>query len=397
MESLILKSERKIRLVSTEIKRYIFERINLQNRLTIIKGARGVGKTTLLLQYAKEVRSADKKVLYVALDDLFFQGNRLYELAEEFVLNNGYLLLLDEIHKYPGWSRELKLIYDDFPQLKLIVTSSSLLEIYRSGADLSRRAISLTLKELSFREFLVFKRGLFFDKVDVDDLMDNHLELSYEITSKIKPVFEFKEYVASGMYPFYWENPDSFYDKLFQVINLVLEVDLPAIESLDYNHIVKIKKLLFAIATSEPFTPNITKLSERVGMSRPALIKALHYLERARLIILLNKPNKGLSALSKPDKVFLNNPNIHYAIDSKNPLIGTVRESFFVNQLSGLYDVHLAGKGDFIINNKYTLEIGGKNKTGKQTKGIKNAHIVKDNIENGTEGVIPLWMFGFLY
>ena len=132
-------------------------------------------------------------------------------------------------------------------------------------------------------------------------------------------------------------------------------------------------------------------------MSRPALIKALHYLERARLIILLNKPNKGLSALSKPDKVFLNNPNIHYAIDSKNPLIGTARESFFVNQLSGLYDVHLAGKGDFIINNKYTLEIGGKNKTGKQTKGIKNAHIVKDNIENGTEGVIPLWMFGFLY
>lgn len=398
MDQLLQKSDRKINSISTEITRYLYDQINHKNRITIIKGARGVGKTTLLLQYARKLSQSEKNLLYVSLDDLFFQKNSLYELADEFVKNNGFLLLLDEVHKYPNWSRELKLIYDDFPELNLIVTSSSILEIYKSEADLSRRAISYTLKELSFREFLIFERGLTFEPLKLTDLITNHKEISLEIATKIKPLYEFKKFTQKGgMYPFYWEGDDNYYDKLSQIINLILEVDLTSIESLEYNHIVKLKRLLFAISTSPPFTPNILKLSERIGMSRQALIKALHYLERARLIIMLNRRGKGTSILSKPDKIFLNNPNIYFSMISDTIEIGSVRESFLVNQLFGLYPVELPEYGDFYVDNKYTLELGGKNKTQAQIQNIPDSYVVKDNIENGSGNIIPLWMFGFLY
>ena len=397
METLILKSDRKIREVSMEITRYLLHEINPNNRITIIKGARGSGKTTLLLQYAKKYTQANKAILYVALDDLFFRENTMYHLAEEFVKNNGGLLLLDEVHKYPNWSRELKLIYDDFKDLNLLVTSSSLLEIYKSESDLSRRAIAYNLKELSFREFLMFEKKLKLPSYNLEEIINNHIEISYEITSKIKPIYEFNKYIKQGMYPYYWENKTGFEDTLLQTIHLTLEIDLPAVELLDYAHIVKLKKLLYAISTSAPFTPNITKLSERIGMSRKALIKAFHYLERARLLILLEKNNKEISILSKPDKIFMNNPNLQYVIGVNNVQTGTLRESFFVNQLQGLYKINLALKGDFIVNDTYTFEIGGKNKNKSQLKGILNSYLAKDTIENGTETTIPLWLFGFLY
>jgi len=397
METLILKSDRKIREVSMEITRYLLHEINPNNRITIIKGARGSGKTTLLLQYAKKYTQANKAILYVALDDLFFRENTMYHLAEEFVKNNGGLLLLDEVHKYPNWSRELKLIYDDFKDLNLLVTSSSLLEIYKSESDLSRRAIAYNLKELSFREFLMFEKKLKLPSYNLKEIINNHIEISYEITSKIKPIYEFNKYIKQGMYPYYWENKTGFEDTLLQTIHLTLEIDLPAVELLDYAHIVKLKKLLYAISTSAPFTPNITKLSERIGMSRKALIKAFHYLERARLLILLEKNNKGISILSKPDKIFMNNPNLQYVIGVNNVQTGTLRESFFVNQLQGLYKINLALKGDFIVDDTYTFEIGGKNKNKSQLKGILNSYLAKDTIENGTETTIPLWLFGFLY
>lgn len=397
MENLIRKSNKKIREVSLKITRYLLFEMNVGNRLSIIKGARGTGKTTLLLQYAQKFSNPNKATLYVALDDLFFQERTLYGLAEEFDNNNGELLLLDEVHKYPNWSRELKLIYDDFPALKLVVTSSSILEIYKSESDLSRRAISYDLKELSLREFLIFENDLHMNPIPLNELIKNHVDVSFEITSKIKPLFEFNKYIKYGMYPYYWEDKDGFLEKLLKTIHLTLEVDLPAIETLDYNHIVKLKRLLFAISTSAPFTPNISKLSERIEISRQALVKALYYLERARLIMLLHKNTKGISILSKPDKVFLNNPNIHYALGINSIDTGTLRESFFVNQLQGLHKVALPLKGDFIVDDIYTFEVGGKNKTKSQIKGIPNAYLVKDNIENGTNNTIPLWLFGFVY
>ena len=365
--------------------------------MSIIKGARGVGKTTLLLQYARLKIPKDKTVLYVSLDDLFFLSNNLYQLAEEFYKDNGSYLLLDEVHKYPNWSRELKLIYDDFPDLQLLVTSSSLLEIYKSESDLSRRAVTYPLKELSFREFLYFEKNISFPVYSLNDILVRHIDISYEITAKIKPIHEFKKYLQYGMYPYFLEGKKMFQEKLLQTINLTLETDLPAVERVDFEHIVKIKKLLFAIASSAPFTPNITKLSERTGISRSALLKALHYLEKARLINLVNKNNKGISILSKPDKIFINNPNLQLALSTSEPNMGSIRESFFVHQLKALHKINLAMKGDFIVDDTFTFEIGGKNKTNYQIKDVVNAYIVRDDFENGFKNYIPLWLFGFLY
>jgi predicted AAA+ superfamily ATPase len=397
MEQLLKKSEQKIAKTSLKIIRYLLDELHHKDRISIIKGARGVGKTTLLLQYAKKYAPKDKNTLYVSLDDLFFQENTLYDLATNFSLENGYLLLLDEVHKYPNWSRELKLIYDDLPDLKLLVTSSSLLEIYRSESDLSRRANSYHLKELSFREYLIFEKGLVFPKYELNDILENHIAISFNITSKIKPIYEFRKYSKKGMYPYYWDNKIKFKENLLATIHLILEIDLPAIETLDYVYITKLKKLLFAISTSAPFTPNISKLSQKVGISRKAMIKAFQYLERARLILLLNRNNKGISILNKPDKIYINNPNLQYALGLNQTNIGAIRESFFANQLEGLYKINLATKGDFLVEDTYTFEIGGKNKTKSQIKEIQNSFIVRDDFENGFQNYIPLWLFGFLY
>lgn len=397
MDTLYSKSKIKIDQVPTAFTRYLLDNISPQNRISIIKGARGVGKTTLLLQYAKLKIPFEKSVLYISLDDLYLTNNDLYSLAENFYKDNGHFLLLDEVHKYPNWSRELKLIYDDFPNLKLLVTSSSLLEIYKSESDLSRRAITYQLKELSFREFLIFEKKLTLPIYSLEQLLNNQESISLKIMAKIKPLHEFKKYLEYGMYPYFTTNKEMYHEILLQTINLTLEIDLPTIERIDFEYIVKLKNLLFAIATSAPFTPNITKLSERTKISRNALIKALYYLEKARLIIQLNKTNKGISVLSKPDKLFINNPNLQYALGNQNSNIGSIRESFFANQLKGLHKIELPKKGDFIIDNKYIFEIGGKNKTKYQIKDLSNAFIVRDDIENGVNNIIPLWLFGFLY
>ena len=397
METLYSKSETKISQVSLAFTRYLLGNINPNNRISIIKGARGVGKTTLLLQYAKTKISKKKRVLYVAMDDLYFLSYSLYSLAETFYKDNGSFLLLDEVHKYPNWSRELKLIYDDFPNLQLLVTSSSLLEIYKSESDLSRRAITYTLKELSFREFIYFENNEQLPAFSFEDLIENYKSLSIDLNQRIKPIYEFNKYLQYGMYPFFIEGKELFYERLLQTINLILEIDLPAVERIDFEHILKLKKLLFAIAGSVPFTPNISKLSERTGISRNALIKALHYLEKSRLIIQLNNHGKGISLLSKPDKLFMNNPNIQYAIGGQNANSGSIRESFFVNQLGDKYELRLPKTGDFIVNDVFTFEIGGKNKTKSQIKGLKNAFIVRDDFEIGIDGIMPLWLFGFLY
>ena len=397
MKNLYKKSRIKIEQVPTEFTRYLLNSIHSKSRISIIKGARGVGKTTLLLQYAKLKIPKERIVLYVSLDDLFFVSNTLYDLADTFYKDNGTFLLLDEVHKYPNWSRELKLIYDDFPNLQLLVTSSSLLEIYHSESDLSRRAIKYELKELSFREFLFFEKNIKLNPYSLAEILNNPEDISFEITKKIKPLYEFKKYLEYGMYPYFINEKELFHDKLLQTINLTLEVDLPTIERIDFEHIVKIKKLLFAIATSVPFTPNISKLSQHTKISRNALVKALHYLQKARLILLVNKANKGVSILSKPDKIYINNPNLQYALGINQTNIGAIRESYFANQLEGLHKLNLATKGDFLIDDKYTFEIGGKNKTKSQIKEVKNAFIIRDDYENGFQNYIPLWLFGFLY
>ena len=397
MEELYAIQEQFLENVSPT-ERYLLNQIDGSNRLIGIKGARGSGKTTLLLQYVKFKLDKKSEPLYVSLDNLFFLENTLVSLVQEFVLKGGTHLFLDEVHKYPNWSRELKLIYDQFPKLKTIFTSSSMLEIYKGESDLSRRVVSYNLKELSFREFVLFETGVNLETVSLSDLLSNHKDIAKLIKSKLQfPVKHFNNYLNYGAYPYFLENKKSYEQKLSQTLNLILEVDLNAIENMAYGDSIKIKKLLVAIAQSAPFTPNITKLSERLGMSRGFLLNAIKLLNRADLVMELFKPTKGIGALTKPEKLFLNNTNLIHVLGKQNIEIGAVRETFFANQMKHLHELHLAEKGDFLVDRTYTFEIGGKNKNTKQIQGVNNSFVVRDDMEVGALNIIPLYLFGFLY
>ena len=397
MEDLLIKSNRKLLDVDLSFKRFLFEKINFDQRLIALKGARGTGKTTMLLQYGRIKKEDGFNVLYVALDDLFFKDRNLYDLAEWFYHNNGRYLLLDEVHKYPGWSREIKLIYDDFPGLNVIFSSSSILDIYRAESDLSRRAVAYILPELSLREFIVMESGIVIQTVDLNDLLTAHQEISETITGKIRPLYEFGKYLKYGQYPYFIEGIDEYYQKVLATINLILEIDIKAVIEIEYSNIVKLKRLLYSLATSVPFVPNISKLSDMIEVSRPYLIKALNILEKSQLIKQLHKSNKGISYLSKPDKIYLNNTNLIHALAGANSEKGNLRETFFLNQVSVRHDVRLPPSGDFFVEEEFIFEIGGKNKSAKQLYSREKSFIVKDDIEIGAGRSIPLWMFGFLY
>lgn len=397
MDELFALQERLLENLSSK-ERYLLQDINWSNRLIGIKGARGSGKTTLLLQYIKFKLPKESESIYVTLDDLYFLENNLVSLAKEFVLRGGTNLLLDEVHKYPNWSRELKLIYDQFPNLYILFTSSSILEIYKGESDLSRRAVIYNLKELSFREFIQFETGEKFQKIELQDLLKNHKQIAKDLKPHLQtPIKYFDDYLKHGAYPYYLENKSSYLLKLTQTINLILEIDLNAIENITYEDSRKIKKLLVAIAQSAPFIPNATKLSEWLGMSRVFLLNAIKLLNRADLVMELFRPTKGVGALTKPEKLYLNNSNLVYALGKQNSEIGTLRETFFANQMKHLHEIHLAEKGDFIIDRTYTFEIGGKGKTSKQIQGVENSFVVRDDMEVGNLNIIPLYLFGFLY
>lgn len=396
MEELKYEFHQKIATLSLDFQRYLINEIDLKNRLIAIKGARGSGKTTLLLQIAKKNFDL-QNTLYVSLDHIYFFEKKLYYLAKEFSDTGGTHLLLDEVHKYPNWSRELKLIYDNFPNLSVIFTSSSMLEIYKSESDLSRRAISYNLKELSFREFIALETGVELEKYTFQDLLENHNSIATQLLSQIKPLPLFAKYLKIGAYPYFKENEENYNQKLANTINLIIEVDINAVEDLNYETLVKLKKLLISIASSAPFTPNVTKLSEIVGVSRNTLIQAIKILNRAGLVNELYKDTSGIGVLTKPEKLFLNNTNLMYVLAKENINIGNVRETFFLNQFIGIHEINLSEKADFIIDKKFTFEIGGKNKTKKQIAAISDAFVAKDSIEIGFSNQIPVWLFGFMY
>lgn len=395
MEKLLVKSNQKIENINEDFKRYLFNQINYSNRHISILGSRGAGKTTMLLQIAAERK--DKQSLYVALDDLFFTNSSLYQLAEDFEKIGGNLLLLDEVHKYPNWSREIKLIYDDFPGLQVIFSSSSILDIYKAESDLSRRVVSYILKEMSFREYLLFHHQIDLPQLSLEQILNNHESISIKILGKLKPLKYFPEYLKIGAYPFYNNNQYEYYQQIRNIVNLILEVDLPAVKPMEYANIAKIKRLLYVLSVNVPFTPNISKLSERIDLTRNALVQALQLLDKAELINTSYYKTKSVSILTKPDKIWLNNTNLSYALSDGEPDKGNLRESFFISQLQHIHSISLAEKGDFLIDNKYLFEVGGKNKTKKQIKNTDNSFLVKDDIEIGVRNIIPLWLFGLLY
>jgi uncharacterized protein len=384
--------------VSVDFKRYLYNDINWNSRLIAITGSRGTGKTTLLLQHIKlnEAENLDE-VLYVSLDNLWFSTHSLLYLVDEFTKRGGKRLYLDEVHFYKGWSRELKNSYDSYPDLKIVFTGSSLLEIHKGEGDLSRRLINYTLYGLSFREFIEYEYDLKFDSVKIEDILSNHVELSLSVTAQLKPLVAFYEYLRFGYFPYYKEDKELYHLKLMQTLNTIFEKDLPAVESIDYYSVVKIKKLFSIISTMVPYTPNVSQLSRDIGTTRTSLLNYLHYLDKANALTMLSKDAFGIKQMTKPEKIFIGNTNYAFAMGGEQTNIGSVRESFFMNQMKVKNRVDFSEKADFIVSGKYTFEIGGKNKTKKQISGQEDAYIAVDNIETGFGNQIPLWLIGFNY
>ena len=379
-------------------QRYLIDDIDWEGRLAAITGTRGTGKTTIILQHIKRTfGNSPKEALYVSADNIWFSANRLFDLANDFEKQGGKYLFIDEVHKYENWSQEIKNIYDTFSNLKVVITGSTMLQIYKGNADLSRRAVHYVLYGMSFREFLKYDQNLDFDKFTLKEILQNHQEIAGIFNEKIKPLPLFDTYLKQGYYPYYKSDKRFYLSKLANTVNLILETDLPAVEKIEMYSIRKIKKLLWIISQSVPFIPKITELAKNLDVSRNSLLNYLTILERGELVNLLRSSTKGINSLAKPEKIYLNNTNHIYAFDANKPDIGNLRETFFFNQLKAIGEVTSASKGDFTVNNKYLFEVGGKNKGHEQIKGMKNAYLALDNLEYGSGNKIPLWLFGMLY
>ncbi|MCO5254552.1 MAG: AAA family ATPase [Bacteroidetes bacterium] len=398
MNELIDIFERQIAATDITFVRSVISTINWNARLIGIRGARGIGKTTLLLQYIKiNLTNELNKVLYVSLDNVWFNNNRLIDLAITFEKSGGKYLFLDEVHKYPNWSQEIKNIYDTLPSLKVVFTGSSLLEILNSRADLSRRAVVYEMKGLSFREYLSIETGVELNTVSLNDILENSSDVSRDILKEIKPFQYFEAYLKFGYYPFYKEEKELYYLRLGEVVNLMLEIELPMLRKVEVAYIPKIKQLLSIIASAVPFIPNVSKLSQKIDINRNTLLSYFHYLDEIGLTQNLFKENTGISLLQKPMKVFLENTNLMYLLAKENTNTGNLRETFFANQVSYQNSINFIEQTDFLVNEKFKFEIGGKNKMNEQIKDLEDSFLVLDNIEIGRDRTIPLWLFGFLY
>ena len=389
---------RKLSNVSLDFTRSAMDEIPWRAQLVGIKGARGVGKTTLLLQYIKlHLSDQMAQTLYVSLDSFWFSSRSLSELIEDFYKQGGKFLFLDEVHKYPNWAQELKNAYDDYPDLKVVFTGSSALEILNARADLSRRAVVYEMQGFSFREFLGIETKINFSILSLNEILEKHVEITQEIGQKIKPFQYFSKYLEFGYYPFYREDKELYEIKLTEVVNMILEIELPLLRGIESGYVFKLKELLSVISASVPFTPNISKLGEKLTINRSTILSYLHYFQEVRLTNNLFKEANGISKLQKPQKIYLENTNLMQILSANNVNIGNVRETFFANQVGFRHNLLYTEKGDFLVDEKYTFEIGGKGKTKHQIEGIENAFIAADEIEFGFNQKIPLWLFGFLY
>lgn len=388
----------KLSMVDLTFKRYLHQKINWKARLIGIKGARGVGKSTLLLQHIKESFPDTQKVFYASLDDLWFRAHDLLELVEYLYTHGFTHLFLDEVHKLSHWSQYIKNIYDSYPQLHIVYTGSSMLEIDHSKVDLSRRQMLYTLRGLSFREYLEFEGVGTFPVVSIEELLGSHLSIAMEIVSHIRVLQHFDRYLQMGHYPFYKESTsvDDYHSRLREVANVVVESDMPAVEEITYATVQKAKQLLMVIAPNVPLQPNISRLSQELEVTPSQCLKILYLLDRAGLLLLLTKEQKDYKHLAKPGKIFLGDGNLMYALSSTVNL-GTCRETFFANQLSAIGQLTMPAKGDFLLDGKYLFEVGGSSKDFRQIANIPNSYLAIDDVEIGHLSRVPLWMFGLLY
>ena len=386
----------KLANATLDFKRYLYPQINWDARVIGIKGERGVGKTTMLLQRIKEKYSKPDDTFYISLDHYWFRTHELQDLIE-FMYRRGITeFYIDEVHKYKGWSVILKNLVDEHDDLRIVYTGSSLLEIDNAKVDMSRRQTPYTLKGMSFREYLEYEGILKMDAVSLKDLLKDHVSIAMNITTKTKVLVAFDTYLRTGVYPFYRDAGQDFLVRLKEVVDTVIESDLPAVEKITFDTIEKCKKLLMIIAENVPLQPNVDRLAVSLGTTRDTLLKLLYKLDKAEILELLTVELKNYKKLVNPEKIFLGNTNLMYALSPRIET-GTLRETFFIDQCASVGTIQMPPKGDFLVNGKYLFEVGGEGKTFDQIADIPNSYLAVDGIETGYGARIPLWMFGLLY
>ena len=397
MKELFENSRDLVAGISTSFIRPLANQIDWSWRLNGVIGARGTGKTTLLLQRLSTAHGINDEAVYISLDDIYFSSNKLIDFIKAFRLKGGKYLYLDEVHKYPAWAREIKNIHDLYKDIQITFTGSSIIDILKQDVDLSRRAVIYELPGLSFREFLLLSDVKEIGVVTIPDLVKNHQEISTELTKDFKPLKYFEDYLSYGYYPLFLEGIKSFKRKLKQVISLVIETDLNFIDGYDPKNARKVNQLLYILASNVPFKPNITKLSEKIGIHRNTLVHYLHYLEKASIIHMVNPTGISISTLQKPEKVYLRNTNLAYTLAPDQTNTGSTRETFLISQLQPIGNVSIPQHGDFSFEDRYIFEVGGQKKGREQINNLESAYIVSDEIERGIHNKIPLWLFGLLY
>lgn len=396
LQPLFNNYHRKIARIDLRFKRYLYDQINWSARIISIKGARGVGKTTMLLQHILENYEDIDKTLYVSLDDLWFATHTLIDLVDWADQHGMQRLYLDEVHKYEGWSETLKNIYDNYPDMSIVYTSSSLLIMDNGKVDLSRRQTAYTLYGLSFREFLAFEDIAHYPVIPLEDLLQNHVRHAMQIVQKTKVASYFETYQEHGYYPFYREAGEDFASRLREIVSVVIDSDLPAVENMTFETIQKVKKLVMIISERVPFEPKMSELWAQLATNNELGLRMLYALDKAQILALLSSKAKNYKFLYKPDKIFLGNPNLMHALC---PMVnkGNERETLFCCQLQVNNDVKHPLRGDFLINDKYLFEVGGRKKSFEQIADVPNSFLAVDDTEVGHGNRIPLWLFGFTY
>jgi len=386
-------SDRLLGNIVTAYKRDLYSEINFDSKLVLIKGFRGVGKTTLLLQYVKENYPLEKSI-FLSLDHIYFASNVLFDTVDYFYENGIRYFILDEVHKYKNWSQELKNIYDSYPDARIMATSSSALEVNEGNFDLSRRADVYHMKGLSFKEYLEYKHQITIPLMDLESIITNKNEIHDIYFDKYNLKTKFDWYIKKGYYPYFKEAGLKYHDRLSSTLNLVLDVDLPSVFQVEYESIRQVKKLLSIISKISPFTPNVSELSRKLQIERRSILYFLDYLETAGVITMLRSGRKSDSILTKPEKILIENTNLLHMLASDVNL-GTQRETFVANALSK-HELSIPRSGDLIVNMKYTVEIGGPSKAFRQIKDVANPLLILDTYSHTGERTIPMWMLGLL-
>lgn len=400
METLKKRHLAYMRNVNKDFVRDMMSKIDWDDRLIAIRGQRGVGKTTLMLQriLSQFGRTETTAVLYASLDNLYFTTHNLLDFIEMFHARGGKYLFLDEVHKYAGWSREIKNAYDEFTDMHFVITGSSLINILNAEVDLSRRCIAYDMQGLSFGEYLRMFHKTDVGKYTLEDVLTKAADICAEVNDKIRPLQHFHDYLQRGYYPFLKEGVNNYYTRIENIVNLTLETELPQLCGVDIANVRKIKSLLAILSTGLPMAVDTVKLSKMAGISRTTLLQYLQYMDAAKIITLLYSDNMSVKRLQKPDKVYLENTNLLYALATDEVKAGTVREVFFANQLRYAHNVEYSStRADFCIDRKYTFEVGGASKDGKQLEGTPHGFIAADNEEYALGNKLPLWLFGLLY